>query len=76
MDNFFIVSSDMSSYARTTKEAALAAGASPFNWLHLATAIAQLDIGDELSVDHDISVFRISGQDIDYDRQSPFIPAR
>jgi hypothetical protein len=68
MDNFFIVSSDMSTYAPTPKQAALAAGASPFDWLHLAVAIAQLDVGDELSVDSDVSVIRISGKDIDYEK--------
>lgn len=67
MDNFFIVSSESSTYAETTKQAALAAGVSPFDWLHLAVAIAQLDVGDELSVDDDISVFRITGKDLDYD---------
>jgi hypothetical protein len=66
MYNFFIVSSDMSTYAQTTKEAALAAGAKAWDWNHLRTAIAQLDVGDELSVDRDVSVIRISGKDIDY----------
>lgn len=67
MDNFFIVSSEMSTYAPTSESAALLAGAAPWNWKTLANAIHALTLGDELSVDNDISVFRISGKDIDYD---------
>jgi len=76
MDRFFIVSSETSSYAATSEQAAHEAGAKPWNWKTLANAIHKLELGDELSVDHDISVFRISGKDIDYDGQSPTLRAR
>jgi hypothetical protein len=63
---FFIVSSEETCYRKTSSEAAIAAGAKPWNSASLTRAIGQLGLGDELSVDSDISVFRISGKDIDF----------
>ena len=64
--SFFIVSSDMSSYADDATQAALAAGAPQWDCNRLRLAISRLSPGDELSVDSDISVIRLTGVDIDF----------
>lgn len=64
--SFFIVSSDKSSYADTAKDAAIAAGAMEYSWLHLSKEISKLGLGDELCVDSDVSVFRVSGTEIQF----------
>jgi hypothetical protein len=63
---YFIVSSEQTTYRDTALEAARAAGAKPWNWAALTRAVSQLELGDELSVDSDVSVFAISGKDIDF----------
>jgi hypothetical protein len=63
---FFIVNSEMSTYANTSEQAAIDAGAKPWNRITLANAIYKLEPGDELSVGRDTSVFRTTGKDIDY----------
>lgn len=63
---FFIVSSEKSTYANTSHDAAIAAGAKVYSWLDLSRAISKLDLGDELCVDNDVSVFRVSGIEIEF----------
>lgn len=63
---YFIVNSEMSRYEDHAPEAATAVDGPAWKRVHLANAIRQLEPGDELSVDSDISVFCITGKDIDY----------
>jgi hypothetical protein len=60
---FFIVSSDMTTYRDDATQAAIAAGATLWGWNRLRQALSQLSPGDELSVDNDISVIRLTGKD-------------
>lgn len=63
---YFVVSSDKATYAEDSTKAALEAGAPEWDCAALATAIRHLDMGDELAVGSDVSVFRISGKEINF----------
>jgi hypothetical protein len=64
---FLIVDSDHTEYAKDGREAAMAAGAKEWNWVQLANAANQLNVGDELEVTNDISIIRLSDVEVKFE---------
>lgn len=63
---YLIISSDRSQYAESSEEAAKLAGAKPWNWNPLARTAFALNPGDELNVDSDVSIIKLSDVEVDY----------
>ena len=63
---YLIISSSTSHYAESSEQAAKDAGASQFNWAQLAKAAHALNPGDELNVDEDVSIIKLTNVEVDY----------
>lgn len=64
--NYLVITATATIYADTATQAAIEAGFHPWNTAKILVAINALNPGDELSVNADVSIFRLSGVDKDF----------
>lgn len=63
---YLVLTSTKNIYADTASQAAVEAGAQPWNNAKLVSAIHKLNHGDELTVSDDVSIVVLTGVDVDY----------
>lgn len=64
--NYLVITATETIYADTATQAAVHAGFEIWNRTKIVAAINALAVGDELSINDDVSIFRLSGVDKDF----------